>query len=146
MKNADFKAARRSGGFSLIELMVVMLIVGIIAAIAYPSYRNYVIKSHRADAKTALSDFAQRLERCYTQYNAYDDANCKAHNAISSGNSVTSDEGYYKITGKFAASDQYILTATPTTYGGQNQDTGCSTLTLDQTGTKGSTGGATDCW
>lgn len=136
----------RGRGFSLIELMVVVLIVGIIAAIAYPSYRRSVLKSHRADGETALMDYAQQLERCYTQYNAYNNNSCQAYKDISGSNSATSDEGYYTITGAFPTSDQYTLTATPTHKGGQNDDTGCATLTLNQAGKKGSSGGSSSCW
>jgi len=126
--------------------MVVVLIVGIIAAIAYPSYRRSVLKSHRADGKTALMDYAQQLERCYTQYNAYNNNNCQAYKDISGGNSATSDEGYYKVSGTFATSDQYKLTASPTSKGGQQDDTGCAKLYLNQAGKKWSSGGGSSCW
>ena len=56
-------------GVTLMELLVVMVIVGILAAIAYPSYRAQVMRSHRSDAKIALERAAQTLERCYTNSN-----------------------------------------------------------------------------
>ena len=70
----------RQRGMSLIELMIVVVIVGILAAIAIPSYRAYVIRSNRADAKVALLSTAQNLERCYTNSTpyAYNSANCLA--------------------------------------------------------------------
>ncbi len=58
-------------GFSLIELMVVVAILGIVAAIAYPSYNSYILKGNRAEAQTALIDLLQQQERYFTQRNTY---------------------------------------------------------------------------
>ena len=63
-------------GFSLIELVIAVAIVGILAAIAYPTYQEQVRKGKRTDATSSLLELAQRLERCYTQNNAYDHADC----------------------------------------------------------------------
>ena len=85
----------RQRGMSLIELMIVVVIVGILAAIAIPSYRAYVIRANRADAKVALLSTAQNLERCYTNSTpyAYNSANCNA--AVPSPFTVAS--GTYQI-------------------------------------------------
>lgn len=64
-------ATRRSAGFTLVELMITLAIVAILVAIAYPSYSNYIMKSHRADAKTALLDLASRQERYFALQNNY---------------------------------------------------------------------------
>ncbi len=64
----------RMSGFTLVELLIVMVIASILMMVAVPSYRQSVIKSRRADARVALNDVAQRLERCYTQFGAYDAA------------------------------------------------------------------------
>ncbi len=65
------RVARRSGGFTLIELMIVAVIIGILVKIAIPAYSNSVLQGHRADAKSALLDLAGRMERYYTINNTY---------------------------------------------------------------------------
>ncbi len=67
------KSAGRIAGLTLIELMVVLLIVGILAAVAVPTYRQYVIRAHRTEAKTALLRLAANQERHYLQNNTYTD-------------------------------------------------------------------------
>ena len=82
----------RTGGFTLIELMIAVAIIAILATIAYPSYRQQVLKSQRTEAKTALSDAAQRLERCYTQFNAYNDTDdCTIAGTFDSGGSYEAE-------------------------------------------------------
>jgi prepilin-type N-terminal cleavage/methylation domain-containing protein len=58
-------------GFTLIELMIVVAIIGILASIAYPSYQESILKSRRADAKGALLGFANAMERHFTETNSY---------------------------------------------------------------------------
>ncbi len=65
---------RRQSGFTLIELMIVVAIIGIIAAIALPNYNRYVENARAADAKSALMSLANALERYHTQNMTYDDA------------------------------------------------------------------------
>lgn len=125
-------------GFTLIELMVVVAIIGILGAIAYPSYMSSVRKSNRSDAKAILSDTAQRLERCYTTFSAYDHENCGVAGEL--GAEITSAEGYYTVTAELDATT-YTLTATAAK-APQDSDTGCDVLTLDNVGVRGPAA----CW
>ena len=84
---------QRPNGFTLIELMIVVAIIGILAAIAIPMYSDYVTRSRRADGQAKLMQVAQELERCYTQFSKYDDDNC----SVSASGTVISAQGFYVI-------------------------------------------------
>lgn len=133
----------RARGFSLIELMVVVVIVGVLASIAYPSYTEYVRAGGRADAAATLLQLSQTLERCFTQYSAYNNANCSVVN----GGTVSSGDGLYTV-GVVSNATTYTLTASPASGSTQAADAKCTTLTLNYLGVKGSTGTATaaECW
>jgi len=130
----------RQRGFTLIELMIVVVIIAILSAIAYPAYTRYVYKSRRADAYAALNQDQAIMERCYAQYFSYNPTggSCPAI-------ATTSPEGYYQISQPVAAtSTTYKLTATA--IGPQAGDTQCTSLSLDQAGNKTSTGPGSNCW
>ena len=128
-------------GFSLIELLIVMVIVSILAMIAVPSYQASVIKSRRADGRVVLNDIAQKLERCYTQFGAYDAAAC----AIDDAAVIQSPEGFYAVTVAIADASTYTLTAAP--QGPQTDDTGCGNLAFTNTGVRSADGDTPDrCW
>jgi type IV pilus assembly protein PilE len=135
----------RQTGLTLMELLIVIVVVGILAAIAYPSYRAQVMRSHRSDAKIALERYAQTLERCFTNSAPKGYAACPAPAA-------TSDNGHYTIarTVPAAPNDQtFLLTATAT--GGQTQDTACRTFTLNSVNarvaqTAAAADNSTQCW
>ena len=129
---------KKNKGFTLIELMIVVAIIGILAAIAYPSYMDSVRKSNRSDGKAALSDIAQRLERCYTTFSAYNSDSCGVVDDVDDG--ITSPEGYYTVTADLDATT-YTLTATAAK-APQDSDTGCDVLTLDNVGVRGPAA----CW
>jgi len=125
-------------GFTLIELMVVVAVIAILASIAFPSYQNYVLRAGRTDARDALLNIAQQLERHYTQNNSY---------TSFSGAPANSPAGLYSISVSIEPS-RYTVTATAGTK--QSKDSSCNTFTIDHTGAKTSrsSGGAasTGCW
>lgn len=139
----------RNSGISLIELMVVVAIVGILASIAYPSYRQYVIRSNRTEAKVALMEAAQGLEKCFTRFMTYADfVRCPAADQFEAGAGVDTSDGNYRITGNLDAATPLVFTLTATPQGGQANDADCGNFTLDQTGGKTVSGTkpAETCW
>ncbi|QRX84116.1 type IV pilin protein [Glaciimonas sp. PAMC28666] len=111
--------------FTLVELMIVVGIVGILAAVAYPSYTTYVLKSHRADALTALAQTQVILERCFAQNFSYSQA-CASLPAFP----LASPQGYYTVTNPVLSATAFTLTATA--IGTQALDTTCASLSVDQ--------------
>ncbi len=131
----------RITGFTLIELMVVVAVVAILAAIALPSYQDSVRKGRRGQAKADLIEIAQMYERFRTINNTYDGfALPFAQSPREAG-----APPQYAITAVDNAGD-FELTATP--QGGQVNDTRCMTLTINQTGAKSESGSGNlqDCW
>lgn len=128
-------------GFTLIELMIVVAIVGILSAIAYPSYAEYIRRGHRSEARAGLLQAAQWMERAATATGKYP----LTAAFPASLEKVTSDRYDISIV---SDGSQYTLTAAPK--GGQSGDK-CGSYTLTQAGVRGAsplTQGATleDCW
>lgn len=128
-------------GFTLIELMIVVAIIGILAAIAYPSYDEYVKRGNRTEGQAFLSDVAARQERYFSQNNAYITA--VANIAKLGLSSASSPTGKYTV-GFAGGGGGYTLTAN-----NQFSDAKCATLTLNALGVRGSSGSRSDnndCW
>lgn len=120
----------KNHGFTLIELMIAVAIVGILASIVYPSYQNSIRQAHRADAQVALVSLANDMEKQYTQTSSYVGLQDR-----------TTD--YYTVTIN-ATSTSYVLTATPIDGSSQANDA-CGSLTLDNFGQKGAAMNS-GCW
>jgi type IV pilus assembly protein PilE len=132
---------RTSYGFTLIELMIVVAIVGILAAVAYPSYREYVLRGNRTEGQSLLVEAAARQERFYAQNNSYLTDN--ANRARLGVNEARYLDFYTLAVSQVANDGGYTLTASQ-----QFNDADCGNLTLNAAGVKGNSGSRAieDCW
>lgn len=114
-------AKTQSKGFTLVELMVTVAIVGILAAIAYPSYTQYVIRANRADAQQALMQLQQNMERYFTSHRSYTDAEVGSN--VGPSQSPESGDAVYTFAIEDLTASSYTLVATPES-GKANADNG----------------------
>ncbi|MDQ1831903.1 type IV pilin protein [Massilia scottii] len=147
---------KRSQGFTLIETMIVMTIVVVLAALAYPGYQDFIIKARRAEAQAVLLELMQKQERYYTQHNRY---------LAFSADAGSPEQGHFKWwSGSSAASSAYelrghacagqtiarciIIEAIPGTgrVDSTFRDGHCETLTLNSAGEHTASGGGAGCW
>jgi type IV pilus assembly protein PilE len=130
-----------SGGFTLVELMVVVAIIAILTLVAFPAYQDQMRKTRRSDAKVALTELANRQEKFFSDNQRY-----TGTIVGSPGLAYTlslSPERYYTLSAQAPSNTRYMLTATAIATGPQGADTRCLTMTLDQNGLKLPTSG---CW
>jgi type IV pilus assembly protein PilE len=136
-------------GVTLIELMVVVAVIGTLAAIAVPSYRRYLLRSQRSEAKIALMALQTAEEKFYLQNNTYTN-NVTAVPPTGLGLQAVSETGKYDIAiTTFPADGQsYVATASPRAGGGQSDDTQCANFTITERGVRGVSGpfGSQACW
>lgn len=145
------RVTRRAHGMSLIELMIVVVILAVIATIAVPSYRRYLLRAQRADATTELLRVRSAQEKYFLQNNRYatTDEFDDPKNAGGLGFTGTSEHGYYLIDLPIATVTTFTVRARATA--GQIEDSTCQTFTVDELGVRTATdaGGAdmtATCW
>ena len=133
----------KQSGFTLIEVMIAVVIIGILASIAYPSYTQYVTRTYRDSAKACLSEYAHAMERRYSAKLSYAGEDPKLECA-----SASSLGSRYTITVTDIAQDTFTATATPTALQAA-KETQCGTMSIDQKGQRTATVGETksnQCW
>lgn len=148
-------SARAQRGVTLIELMIVLLIVGLLASIAVPSYRQYVLRSHRVEAQTVLMNLAAAQEKHYLVCNTYTDAidgapdvDCAGGRGLGFGDfdadvdGLQTENGWYTVTIDEADAETFSATATAT--GSQADDVDCTTFSIDAAGRREAE--SEECW
>lgn len=130
-------------GFTLIELMIVLAIIAIVIAFGYPSYREHVKKTRRAEGMGQLLELADIMERYYSDQGTY--AGATAAGVYTD----TTDRGYYTLSVDGGADNvQFTIRAQPTSKGDQDTDK-CGTFVLSSLGEKSLVGNSIplkDCW
>lgn len=135
-------------GVTLIELLTVIVVIAILASIAVPSYRNYLIRAQRTEATTALLQVQTAEEKFYLQNNMYTDAvDTDPPNGL--GLLATTERGFYAVAIALGPDNQsYTATATPVAGAGQSDDTKCTEFSITDSGVRGASGsgGVEHCW
>ena len=137
-------AMKKQAGFSLIELVVAAALIGIVAAIALPSYQRQIEKTRRGDAQGALLGLANAMERYYVDNRTFVGADPAT--LYSAKSPVDGAEVYYALEIQAATRRAFTLQAVPKNAQANDK---CGTLTLTRTGTRGVTGGSLpveQCW
>jgi type IV pilus assembly protein PilE len=131
-------ALKPSRGFTLIELMITLVILGILTTLAWSTYDTQSRKNRRSEGVRALMEASSLMEKCYVNNNTYAGCNIPAE----------SERGHYSLAASHTdPTEDYTLTATP--QNAQADDDKCTSLTINHVGQRGHTGAATTtrrCW
>lgn len=133
--------ATRHKGFTLIELMIVVAIIGILAAVAYPAYQNYVEKTRRGQAQADLLELVQFMERRYANRFDYEATGGGAPDLPFDISPREGNPAAYDITVSAVARESFTLQAAPRTLQAGDD---CGTMTIDEEGNR--TADENDCW
>lgn len=143
----------RQRGVTLIELIIVVIIIGILASVAIPSYRAYVIRSQRADAKDALLALATAQEKHYLQCNSYATAIAGATDCAAGELNApdASKNGWYDLAIVAGDATGFTISATAAAAGNQFQDTACRSFRVTDRGVRtafdsGNADNSAECW
>lgn len=133
-------------GFTLVEVMIVVALLGIITAIALPSYQTYVQKSRRSDARAALMEAANRQQQFLLTRGTF---TTNMQDLGYPADPARSPDGFYTFDAAQCAGTAltrcFVLTATP--FGGQAADAGCTTFSINAQGNRTASGrDAATCW
>jgi len=153
MKRTKQKPGGAQRGLSLIELMVVVAIVAIISAFAYPSYERYVIKTKRSIAQNALLQIADRQQQFFMDNKRFAadltdlGFGANPHVVDDDGNATVAGDSkaVYSLSLSNVTATTWTLTAAPL-QGQLSRDTYCGSLSITQAGTKGKSGAYDKCW
>lgn len=139
----------KNGGFTLVELMVVVSILALLAGIAIPSYRQFVLRANRSEAQTLLRDAAAQQERYLAQYSRYTDDPTKlafTYPLTADGKRLSTHQ-LYELAAEHPDGDTRRYRLTAQRRGAQLRDADCGDFTLDERGTRGVSVGSVDsCW
>lgn len=134
-------------GFTLVELMITVVIVGILASVAIPAYTQYTVRAKRAAAESFIMSVANKQEQYILDARQYTDTLGTGGLGLTAPADVSAHYNITITTNMTATPPTYIIEAVPTGSQATN-DTKCGTVSINQAGTKGETGtGALgDCW
>jgi type IV pilus assembly protein PilE len=150
----DFRTLhRRMRGITLIELLTVIVILSLLMSIAVPTYRRYLVRSQRSEAKIALLQLQTAQEKFYAQYNRYTDKVTTKSTAATPGLGLpgVTETGKYDVTvtSLEVGGQAYTATAKPHAGGGQTDDKDCGSFTINERGVRGNSTGSghvQNCW
>ena len=103
----------RNLGFSLLEMLIVLVIFGIILSFAYPNYQTYMIRAHRLEGQIALLDLANRMEHYFAKYGHYSGATIGSESEHDVLANPETNQGYYLLSIQTATESQFAIQAIP---------------------------------